>query len=112
MSNLARGMVVLALGIFLGVVMSWIGGSLLDGIYANNYHGVQLIPYSAQAASTLYFQQTTDASHSIMLYYINLYYAFCFFLPLIGTWIFFNSIFEDAASEAYSVSPSNFRRRA
>ena len=86
--------------ILTGIIMSWCGGQLIDGFYANNLNGQQLVPDSvlAYAASPVYNDM---AGLGTTVYYVNLFYALCYFLPIMGVVFLYQALVKYQSAEYY-----------
>ena len=104
------GFVLFIAAITVGIVMSWCVGGILDGFYSNELNGQPLVSDSLleYAASPVYDDM---AGLGVVTYYVNLFYALCYFLPLMGAIMFYQSIFRDASQETYGIESSVSVRR-
>ena len=84
------GFALLVSCIFTGIIISWIGGMLIDGFYANTLYGQPIVPQSliAYAQSPFY---TAASNMGVELYFINLFYMLCWALSILGVLLFFQS---------------------
>lgn len=108
------GFTLMTVAILSGIIMSWIGGQIIDGFYWNNLNGAPIVPASliAYAASPFY---TTTSNMAEEVYFINLFYALCYFLPILGVLLFWQSFVRyqstDAIGTIGSVDYDSGRRR-
>ena len=91
--------------ILTGILMSWVGGQILDGIYANNLNGVPLVPDSviAYAASPIYTGME-NANIGTAGYFVNLFYLLCYLLPCLGAALFYQSLVKYQSAEYYGMA--------
>ena len=84
------GFALLVSCIFTGIIISWIGGMLIDGFYANTLYGQPIVPQSliTYAQSPFY---TAASNMGVELYFINLFYMLCWVLSILGVLLFFQS---------------------
>ena len=94
------GFSLMLVAILSGVIMSWVGGQLMDGFYSNNLNGQPLVPPSliAYAASPFY---TATSGLGTEVYFVNLFYALCYFLPILGVLLFWQSFVKYQSAETY-----------
>ena len=94
------GATLLFVAILTGIVMSWIGGQLIDGFYANSLNGQPLVPDSliTYAQGPFY---TATSGMTEMIYFVNLFYALCYVLPLLGCALLWQSLVKYQSAEYY-----------
>lgn len=87
--------------ILIGIVMSWMGGQLIDGFYANSLNGQQLVPQSLidYASKGAFYGETSGLG--VTLYFVNLFYALCYAIPLIGCALLWQSLVKYQSAEYY-----------
>ena len=89
--------------------MSWCGGMLIDGFYSNSLNGQPLVPDSviAYAASPIYNDMSGLGT---TVYYVNLFYALCYFCPIMGVVFLYQALVKYQSAEYYGsmfAAPSN-----
>lgn len=96
------GATLLLTAVLSGIIMSWIGGQLMDGFYANSLYGQPLVPPSliAYAAGPVY-NQMAAANIGPAIYFVNLFYFLCYALPLIGCYMLWQSLVKYQSAEYY-----------
>ena len=84
------GFALLVSCIFTGIIISWIGGMLIDGFYANSLYGQPIVPQNLidYAQSPFY---TAASNMGVELYFINLFYLLCWAISILGVLLFFQS---------------------
>ena len=88
-----------------GILMSWVGGQIIDGFYANELNGVPLVPDSvaAYAASPIYTSMS-NANVGPAGYFVNLFYLLCYLLPCLGAALFYQSLVKYQSAEYYGMA--------
>ena len=94
------GATLLFVAILSGIIMSWIGGQLIDGFYTNQLNGHALVPDSliAYAQGPFY---TATSGLGVTVYYVNLFYALCYLLPILGMFMLWQSLVKYQSAEYY-----------
>lgn len=88
--------------ILTGIVMSWAGGMLIDGFYANQLYNQTLVPTSLITyAQGPVYNEMTAANMGTVGYYVNLFYALCYGLPIIGCFLLWQSLVKYQSAEYY-----------
>jgi hypothetical protein len=106
------GIALLISAILTGIVISWVGGVIMDGIYWNNLYGSPLVPPNivAYAQSPFY---TATSNMGAEVYFVNLFYAMCYALPIIGVLLFYQGFVKVQSVDAYGstgASPNDGRQ--
>ena len=96
------GFTLMVVAILTGIIMSWVGGQIMDGFYANSLNGVPLVPASLIAYAQSPFYTATSGLPEIN-YFVNLFYALCYFLPILGVLLFWQSFVKVQSAEAYGM---------
>jgi TRAP-type C4-dicarboxylate transport system permease small subunit len=91
------GFSLMVVAILTGIFLSWIGGQLIDGFYGNNYMPASVIAY---AQNTDFYQGTSGMG--VTVYFVNLYYALCFFLPILSVLLFWQGFVKYQSSDSYA----------
>ena len=91
------GFSLMLVAILLAIVMSWIGGQLIDGFYGGNYMPDSVLSY---ANKTEFYEAASTMG--VELYYINLFYLMCFALPILGVLLFWQSLFKYQSASVYA----------
>ena len=96
------GFSLLLVAVLTGIMMSWMGGQLIDGFYANQLNGQALVPTNviAYAASPVYTGML-DGSIGPITYFVNLFYLLCYALPIMGAVLFFQGFVKYQSAEYY-----------
>ena len=95
------GFVLLIVAILCGILMSWIGGQIIDGFYWNNLNGQPLVSDSLIAyAQSPFYTATTGLKEEV--YFVNLFYALCYFLPILGVLLFWQSFVKYQSTDSVS----------
>lgn len=94
------GFSLLLVAILTGIIMSWMGGQIIDGFYANDINGQPLVPADliAYAASPVYNDM---AGLGETAYFVNLFYLLCYVLPILGCALFYQSFVKYQSAEYY-----------
>jgi hypothetical protein len=94
------GFTLFLVAILTGLVMSWVGGQLIDGFYANELNGQPLVPASLILyAQSPFYTATSNMSEAI--YFVNLFYLLCYALPIIGCLLLWQSLVKYQSAEYY-----------
>jgi uncharacterized membrane protein len=80
--------------ILTGIIMSWVGGQLIDGFY-NNELNDSLITY----AQGPFYDATANMGE--MTYFVNLFYLLCYILPILGCFMLWQSLVKYQSAEYY-----------
>jgi hypothetical protein len=91
------GFSLMLVAILTGIILSWVGGQIIDGLYGGNYMPASVISY---ASGTDFYQKTSTMP--VEIYFINLYYAMCFALPILGVLLFWQSFVKYQSASVYA----------
>lgn len=96
------GFTLFLVAVLTGIVMSWMGGQLIDGFYGNQLNGQQLVPSSliAYAASPVYDDMSGLGATT---YFVNLFYLLCYVLPILGVALLWQSLVKYQSAEYYGM---------
>ena len=94
------GATLLFVAILSGIIMSWVGGQLIDGFYNNELNGQPLVPDSLIAyAQGPFYDQTSGLAETN--YFVNLFYLLCYVLPILGAFMLWQSLVKYQSAEYY-----------
>jgi len=95
------GFTLFLVSILTGVVISWIGGQLIDGFYANSLNGQALVPPDliTYASKGAFYAQTSNMPE--VVYFVNLFYLLCYALPVLGAFMLWQSLVKYQSAEYY-----------
>lgn len=97
------GVSLLFVAILSGIIMSWVGGQLIDGFYGNSFHGQPLVPDSliTYASQGPLYNQLATANIGPAVYFVNLFYLLCYALPILGCFMLWQSLVKYQSAEYY-----------
>lgn len=94
------GATLFLVAILSGIIMSWVGGQLIDGFYSNSLNGQPLVPPSLIAYAQGPFYSATSGL-GVTLYFVNLFYLLCYALPILGAFMLWQSLVKYQSAEYY-----------
>ena len=87
-----------------GIIMSWYGGQLMDGFYNNDYIPASVIAYASANGNPVYAGMS---GLGVEVYFVNLFYALCFFCGILGVLLFYQGFVKYQSAENYGAQFSS-----
>lgn len=93
-----RGFLVLIIFCLVGFVLSYFGGKFMD-TFLSRYEEAGYLTQNVEHPSTMsdFYNHTTKMGDYKV--YLNLYYLFCYFFPIMGCVLFYQSIVKNTRQE-------------
>ena len=98
------GFTLMVTAILAGIILSWIGGQLIDGFYGTAMMPQSAIDYASHGFGGVGTNPVYEAMSGlpVTVYFVNLFYFLCFALPVIGVMLFWQGFVKYQSAEGYA----------
>lgn len=98
------GFSLMVVAILSGIILSWLGGQLIDGFYGTQMMPQSVIDYASHGFGGVGTNPVYEAMSGLptVVYMVNLFYALCFFLPILGVLLFWQGFVKYQSAEGYA----------
>lgn len=100
----AVGFSLMVTAILAGIILSWLGGQIIDGFYGDDFMPDSVVDYASHGPGGVGTNPVYEAMHGlpVIVYFVNAFYLLCFALPVLGVMLFWQGFVKFQSAEGYA----------